>query len=512
MLLVLAPPAIVVLLASVWAGSGSRAGDTPERHVRPLRPNVVFVLADDLSWDLVRFMPEVRRMQRDGTTFTRYFVADSLCCSSRATILTGQFPHNTGVQGNGGPNGGYRAFLRKGAWHRGIGLGLHAAGYRTGLLGKYLNHYHPKRDRVPAGWDTWAVGGWGYPGFGYTLNEDGRSVHYGHAEADYLTDVLRRHAVDFIDRSGRSRQPFFLEVAPFMPHSPYVPAPRHRALFAGLALPRHAGFDAQTTHAPSWLSRRPRLTPAQIAMLTRVFRRRARAVQAIDELIGAVRAAVRREGLDRDTYIVFSSDNGLHLGEHRLLAGKTTAFESDIRVPLVVVGPGVRAGRRMRAITGNVDLAPTFLAIAGARRQARSRDGRSLLRLLHGRRHPGWRRAMLIEHQFLHPNAGDPDAQAWAEGTAPTYRALRMAHSTYVEYADGGREYYDMRSDPGQVHNRAARLGAARVRRLHLALRRYERCVGMRSCAQAGAVTGPPVSLTRGRPRPPLPPRGSHRR
>lgn len=492
----LALVASVLLLAAAGGGHADAPGDPP--------PNIVFVLVDDLSWDLLPYMPQVRRMQREGATFTRFFVADSLCCSSRASFLTGQFPHNTHVLGNGPPDGGYSAFVAHGGPARSIGPALQRAAYRTGFLGKYLNHYRPRRDGVPPGWDTWAVAGWGYRGFDYRLNVDGRVEHHGHVPGDYLTDVLRAHAVDFIHRA-HGTAPFFLEVAPFAPHEPATPAPRHRALFAGLALPPDRAFGVQNRAAPAWLAGRPPLTPAQIARLTADFRRRVQAIQAVDDLVGAVRRAVDDIGATARTYVLFTSDNGYHLGQHRLLGGKTTVFDEDIRVPLVVVGPEVRAGSRPDALTENVDLAPTFLAMA-RRSPDGWRDGRSLLGLLAGRTPSGWRDSVLVEHRFTRDGRGDPDLQAWRDGTPPDYAALRTRDATYVEYADGTREYYDHRADPAELDNAVARLGEGEAAALDAALARYRGCAGAGGCERASRVTGTGVRVTRAPLPRPLPP------
>jgi arylsulfatase A-like enzyme len=452
----------------------------PARAVADTRPNIVFVLTDDLSWDLVRFMPHVRRMQREGMTFRQFLVADSLCCSSRATILTGSFPHNTHVLGNNRPLGGYSAFRRFGASRRSVALSLQRAGYRTALLGKYLNGYHPDRTGPDPGWSEWLGSSWAYHGFGYRMSDNGRVVVAGYRPRDYITDVLARSATRFIRSSGDA--PFFVEIAPYAPHAPAVPAPRHRGMFRHLRLPHDAAFDRAGARPPRWLGRRRPLSRAQRRRLLAEYRMRARSVQAVDELIGRVRAALRKTA--RDTYILFSSDNGYHLGQHRLMAGKRTAFDSDVRVPLVVVGPGVRRGAVSSALAGTVDLAPTFEAWARAPR-ARGRDGRSLLGVLAGRTPRSWRRALLIEH--THPGVvrGDPDVQGWAEGKPSSYRALRTRRFTYVEYANGERELYDRRRDPGELRNIAGRLSRARRARLHGWLARYRACRGARQCRLA---------------------------
>ena len=146
------------------------APGAPPGTVAPVRPNIVFVLTDDLTWNLVRFMPEVRRMQRDGATFSNYFVTSSLCCSSRATIFTGKYPHNTGVLHNTPPHGGYQAF-RKRVGGRTFAPGLQRAGYRTAFLGKFLNGYRAARARPQPGWDLWFANGYGYRNFGYAMRD-----------------------------------------------------------------------------------------------------------------------------------------------------------------------------------------------------------------------------------------------------------------------------------------------------------------------------------------------------
>jgi arylsulfatase A-like enzyme len=473
----------IVLLMCLFVGVAA-----PDARAAAEPPNIVFVLADDLSWDLVQHMPQVRRMQRDGMTFRQFVVADSMCCSSRATILTGQFPHNTRVLTNTWPEGGYRAFRRHGARTRSVGIALQKAGYRTGVMGKYLNAYSPPKHGVDPGWDEWFVTSMGYRGFGYRMSDNGRVRHYGHRARDYVTDVLARRGVRFIRRSA-GRAPFFLKVASFAPHRPYTPAPRHRHVRPRAAMAQGLAFDAHTRGAPTWLGHRRPLSRARRAGLRWQHAMRVRSVQALDELIGRVRTTLRRKGIADNTYVVFSSDNGFHLGQHRLTVGKRTAFDHDVRVPLIVVGPGVRAGAASSALVGTVDLAPTFEDWAGAALNDR-RDGRSLARHMSGRGVKGWREALLIEHAEPRIRAGDPDVQGWAMGLPSSYTALRTRRTTYVEYENGDREFYDRRRDPAELDNRAGRMSAARLTRLHAKLERYRRCRGATSCWSAATNAG----------------------
>ena len=227
-------------------------------HPSSGRPNIVFVLTDDLSMDLLPYMPHVLAMERDGLTFKDYFVSDSLCCPSRASIFTGDFPHDTGVFGNFGPAGGFHAFYTHGEENHTFAVALSRAGYPTAMMGKYLNGYLETRGQsadgsianvpgtyVPPGWSQWDVAGWGYPEFNYTLNENGRLYYYGDQASDYLTDVIASQGVDFINRSARTGRPFFLELATFAPHSPYTPGAARRP-----RLPRpHGSAPAQFRRA-----------------------------------------------------------------------------------------------------------------------------------------------------------------------------------------------------------------------------------------------------------------------
>src|SRR5262245_13156216 len=256
--------AAVVLLAAGLAGvqSGVAAGGQTTAAKPP--PNIVFVLTDDLSWNLVKYLPQVQRMQAQGMTFTDYTVTDSLCCPSRSSILTGRFPHNTGVFTNKAPDGGFVYFHRHGEEQHTFATALRDKGYRTALMGKYLNGYQPggPKPYVPPGWSEWDVSDLGYKGFDYDLNENGTVVHYGSEPQDYLTDVIAGKGEDFIRRSAKAGSPFLLELATFAPHAPYTPAPRDDADFPGLTAPRTAAFDTLPTNAPPWLASRTPLTAA----------------------------------------------------------------------------------------------------------------------------------------------------------------------------------------------------------------------------------------------------------
>jgi N-acetylglucosamine-6-sulfatase len=462
------------------------------------RPNIVFILTDDLSMNLLRYMPHVLAMQHDGLTFNKYFVSDSLCCPSRSSIFTGNFPHDTNVFSNVGKRGGFREFYDRGEEQHTFATALQNAGYRTGMMGKYLNGYGQQKGSVPGlpytyvppGWSEWDVAGWGYREFNYDLNDNGQMLQYGAQPKDYLTDVLARKGVDFINTSAATGQPFFLELATFAPHFPYTPAPRDATDFPGLKAPRPPNFNRLPTHPVGWLAHRPPLDAAQIQKIDSAFQRRAQSVQAVDQMIGEIEAALAANGLSRDTYLVFSSDNGLHTGEYRLMPGKMTAFDTDIHVPLVISGPGIPAGTTTNAMAENIDLAKTFTQIGGTNL---SGDGHSLIPLFGGGFMPAdWRNAILVEHRGPNLAPSDPDFQPSGSGNPTTYEAMRTSRFLYVEYSDGEREIYNLVNDPFELHNLAGGLTPLQLDELHAELLNLERCHDGSSCWAAMHVTTPP--------------------
>ncbi|WP_304047951.1 sulfatase [Jatrophihabitans endophyticus] len=474
------------MLLSACTGSGptGQAGSAK-------RPNIVFVLTDDLSTDLVQYMPHVEALADRGTSFSHYYVVDSLCCPSRSAIFTGMYPHDDGVFRNivtKAGDGGYVAFQAHHDENKTYATSLHAGGYRTAMMGKYLNGYLPTDDVAP-GWDEWDVGGGAYSEYDYVLNQDGIGVQYGHDPSDYLTNVLSHRGGDFIDRASKSTKPFALEVATYAPHLPATPGPGFEHSFPNMRAPHGPAWDTLPSNAPSWLANFPRLNANNIANINSVYRRRVQSAQSVDLMVAHLEQRLRADHELHNTYFVFSSDNGFHTGQYRMLPGKQTAFDTDIRVPLIVTGPGVPAGRTVSAMTSSIDLTPTFEDIAGSKPTG-DVDGVSLLSLMHGGSVPAdWQKAVLIEHHgpdFNHPR--DPDFQVRRAGDPPSYEAIRTANALYVEYRNGEREYYDTRTDPDELHNLAYTPSAdASMQQLHTTLQALEHCHGATQCQQAAA-------------------------
>lgn len=462
--------ALAVLVLHVACG-GSSGTSTPPPQERA--PNIVFILTDDQNMATLATMANVKSLLSDeGMSFSHNYVSLSLCCPSRVSGLRGQYAHNSTIYKNSAPDGGFEGMYAKGLEQSTVATWLRTAGYRTAFFGKYLNGYPNTASPtyIPPGWSEWYSpnGGTPYKQFNYTLNENGSTVAYGETAADYLTDVLSAKAADFIRRSVDQypNQPFFAYISTFAPHSPATPAPRHEATYPGATAPRTASWnEANLTDKPAWVQALPLLNADQIADIDRLYRRRLQSLLAVDELVANIVATLQAKGQLENTYIVFTSDNGYHQGQHRLDSGKMTAYEEDLLVPLVVRGPGVARGAVSSLLTSNVDYAPTFAEIAGASMPAFV-DGRSLLPLLQGQSPADWRRVLLLEHKpdnnderLAAPRVGvlEPDDPFDTAGDGPNITAftgLRTADGlTYIEYDNGEFELYDNAADPNQLAN-----------------------------------------------------------
>jgi N-acetylglucosamine-6-sulfatase len=410
------------------------------------RPNIIFILADDLDAASVSKVSSLTGYMADmGITFDNAFVTSSLCCPSRSTILTGQYPHNHLVRTNVPPRGGFKTFRELGRERSTLATWLDDAGYETALFGKYLNGYGDYgRNHVPAGWDEW----YGTVGT-TTLNQNGQLVTY---EADtHLDDALSGLAQDFVRRQEHKDAPFFMYLSVHAPHVPAKPALRHENLYEGLQAPRPPSFDeANVSDKRGWV-RSLSLDPTEEKRIDKLYPDRLRTMAAVGEMIGGLLRTLEQTGKLEHTYVVLTSDNGYHMGQHRLGLGKQTAYEEDIRVPLMVRGPGLPAGVSRDEMVLNNDFAPPFADLAGFPPPA-SVDGRSFASLLdkrQGNDPASWRTAFEIRTW----NSKRNETSYRAVTPVPPYRAVRTQRYLYVEYAAGERELYDLRKDPYELHN-----------------------------------------------------------
>jgi N-acetylglucosamine-6-sulfatase len=466
---------LIFTLAGGTAVSASLARAAQEQlpnvTVASKKPNIIFVLADDLNTELMDHLPRLRSLLADqGTTVSNFFVSLALCCPSRASILRGQYAHNTQIFTNAPPGGGFEKFRNLGHEESTVATWLRDGGYRTVLLGKYLNGY-PLTTHVPPGWDEWYGVAGGINFFNYTLNENGDLVRYGGEPTAYLTDVLAEKATDFVLRTAPTAQPFFMYIAPYAPHQPATPAPRHQEAFLGVEAPRTLSFnEADVGDKPTWVKNTRLRTVAQIAQLDAVYRRRLQSMLAIEDLVERLIETLRVTHQLENTYIFFSSDNGFHLGQHRLGSGKNTAYEEDIRVPFIVRGPRVPAGNIVEHLAGNIDLAPTFAELGGVA-PPEFVDGRSLVPLLYGEPVGNWRHGFLLEAGFITGNR--------------VFQGIRANSFTYVEYMNTSeRELYDLEQDPDQLQSLHDTADPAFLNQLAAWLAALRECAGA-SCRLA---------------------------
>lgn len=497
--------ALAVASCSSSSKSSTSTSTTPPTAVQTptAPPNIVFILTDDLSWNLInkKFAPHITALEQQGETFDHYFVADSLCCPSRSTIFTGLFPHDTKVATNLPPDGGFQKFQSEHLDTKTYAVALQSAGYQTSMLGKYLNGYGDPLNHqtapVPPGWSDWHVSNsTGYAEFNFAMNDNGTFNTYK-GRLNYGVDVLNSDTQTFIKKSAAT--PFAIEVATFAPHQPYTPAPRNANDFPGLTEPRDPSFNTNNVNPPGWLGQRKALGPKQVATIDASYRKRAQAVESVDKLLADTEATLAAEHLSDNTYIVFSSDNGYHLGQHRLARGKQTAFDTDIRVPLIVAGPGIPHGRVVTQVAQNVDLYPTFVQLAGGT-PGPSIEGHSLVPLLHpATSEPRWRTVALVEHHGGNNDPADPDFEGG--GSNPTtYDAIRISakqlpdfsgpvEAVYVEYDDRQHEleYYDLKADPHEQTNIANQLTSAERSELHKILAGLATCHTTTTCWNAAS-------------------------
>jgi arylsulfatase A-like enzyme len=424
-----------VLVAFVALGSGLAwpAAEVPVRH----RPNVIVVLTDDQRADTFGAMPwlnrELARNDSGWVTFPNAFANTPLCCPARASLLTGRYAHHTGVLDNeDGENLDDSSTLA--TW-------LHGAGYRTGLVGKYLNHYPFGRPPyVPPGWDRFVAKGGDQTDA--TIYRDFLAVDQGSPVSvhDYATDWLADRAVEFV-RTAPSTRPFFLLFAPTAPHAPWIPAERHQGAYADLPVDEPPNVAGALRGAPPWVRSRPEPSAAQRASWLDDQRRAAETLLAVDEALQAI-VGVLADRLE-DTYIFVLSDNGYSFGEHRW-EGKKCPYEACVRIPLAIHAPSTEPAAL--GVVSTIDLAPTILSLARVAAPTWI-DGRGFASRLTSR--PG----------LMTPSSEGVYLEWAGDVRMPAWTAVRTADLKLIRYQDGFEELYDIGGrigdpDPWEMVNR----------------------------------------------------------
>ena len=544
--------AFLALLGLLVAATGQSAGAIPETRNALLpagqKPNIVVIQTDDQTIDQlyatytppggapIPAMPNtLAAIAGKGITFNRYYIPYPLCCPSRVSLLTGRYAHNHNVRGNVPPNGGSTGFGFRQANSHNLATWLQGAGYRTIHVGKFLNGYgdEPYDDGkyVPPGWNAWhsvVKADTHHYFYGYTLNNNGtlqgpngdsgswETREYGPRDdfgcpfaplngqpCLYETDVLTRIATEEMFGTP-SEQPFYVQLDYTAPHGDFrrpagpEPATRHYDSFAGAPVPHgpSEGFnEGNVNDKPMFIRQAPYLSPTDTHAYRTYYQKGLESLRAVDEGAQQVLNTLGAMGRLRNTYVIFTSDNGFFYGEHRLTGGKFLAYEPATHVPLLIRGPGIKPGSATGELAANIDIAPTILELAGATAD-KSIDGRSLVPFLVD---PALRtRRPILFESFVETNdvnaqGGVPlqsaragtsrvrGGEAGASIVAPPkdYIGIRLGPYKYIEWPNGEKELYDINKDPYELNNKVRDKNLFPIRNfLSLELRRLATCVG----------------------------------
>ena len=511
---------------------------SPGGRQGPRQPNIIFILTDDQDQHMssLDFMPHLQEhLVKEGTTFSHHYCTVALCCPSRVSLWTGKHAHNTNVTDVNPPHGGYPKFVANGFNDAYLPLWLQDAGYNTAYVGKLFNAHSTSsyNKPYPRGWNysDFLLDPFTYEYLNATMqrnielagqdaiHEEPRSY-----EGQYVTDVIAEKSYEFLEEAirqrydeGGDRKPFFLTIAPTAPHSnvhihtdlsdghggkykvttatqsPPIAAKRHEHLFEDAVVPRTPDFNPNQNSKVSWLKTLPKQNQTNIDSNDHFYRQRLRALQAVDEIIPRIVLKLEFADALKETYIVFSTDNGYHIGQHRLQPGKQCAFETDVNVPMIVRGPEVLKGRIEDKVSSHVDLASTFLSLAGVDQSISNPryglDGQQMVfhyfrgaagsedTARYGASVPGEEQKALpapspptYQTRDLGQGAEHVNIEMWGiimpEGKYGThlypnhtYKALRVISSNdaynllYVVWCNNEHELYDLRSDPYALNN-----------------------------------------------------------
>eukprot|EP01062_Namystynia_karyoxenos_P056849 TRINITY_DN47774_c0_g1_i1.p1 TRINITY_DN47774_c0_g1~~TRINITY_DN47774_c0_g1_i1.p1 ORF type:complete len:549 (+),score=210.56 TRINITY_DN47774_c0_g1_i1:81-1727(+) len=527
----------------------------------PQKPNIVFFLTDDQDQMLggsfpphngITPLPKANALLAEqGATATNMFIHTPICCPSRSETLTGRYFHNLKSDGKclvGYGSGGccFHVDYTK-VENNTFAKTLNSAGYKVGLFGKYLNTW-PSQGSSPAppGFDAWLANGGGTY---YAPEFDAQGIadlgfpdgHWAGKADDYTTAVVGNASMAWIRKVAPTGAPFFAYIAPKACHEEFAPAQWYKDYW-------HPSWPATEPRPVSWnasaesrqnhhkvIARAPLINPGEAEQITLSFKDRWRTLMSVDDVISDVVRLTEELKVLEHTYFFYSSDHGFQLGEFNLPIDKRHVYDYDTRIHLLVRGPGVKAASTFSQLATNVDLAPTFLGLAGLPQPA-DMDGKSLLPLLVDPAAPGvppstrshlaalpggegyraaWRDVVFIEYYYVNLNTkcmpyapldpvsgqacrrSDPNCTCTdIEDASNNYIALRhvegeYGNTLYAEFqTDGGSdvyfdqpdfyEYFDMAKDPWSMHNLYNNSGANRtvLQQLHNKLHMWFQCKG----------------------------------
>ncbi|KAI2834522.1 hypothetical protein CBS147321_5572 [Aspergillus niger] len=451
-----------------------------EPSVSARKPNFLFILTDDqdLRMNSPAYMPYTQaRIKEKGTEFLNHFVTTALCCPSRVSLWTGRQAHNTNVTDVNPPYGGYPKFVAQGFNENFLPVWLQSAGYNTYYTGKLFNSHSVATYNAPF------VNG--FNGSDFLL--DPHTYSYWNAtyqrnhepprsyEGQYTTDVMKEKASGLLADALDSDAPFFLTVAPIAPHTNIdveglsgaggpkmtepLPAPRHAHLFADAKVPRTPNFNPDKDSGAGWIQTMELQNQTVIDYEDHLYRQRLRTLQAVDEMVDALITQLEESGQIDNTYIIYSADNGYHIGHHRLPPGKTTGYEEDIRVPFYIRGPGIPEGKSVDRVTTHIDIAPTLFELAGVPLRE-DFDGTPMPVSTSKKTQSILHEHVTVEfwgHAVLEGEYGSIGPGGLSIMGNNTYKSARILSEEYNLYysvwCDGDHELYDLSTDPYQMNN-----------------------------------------------------------
>ncbi|KAJ5619462.1 arylsulfatase [Penicillium lagena] len=483
-------------LACLLVLAGLASAQQQQPLSAPPKPNVIFILTDDQDahLDSLDYMPFVQKHLIDkGTHYRSHYCTTSVCCPSRVTLWTGKLAHNTNVTDVNPPYGepsysfnrcvlakylpgGYPKFISQGFNENYLPVWLQEAQYNTYYTGKLFNVHTVDNYNTPfaAGFtgSDFLLDPFTYDYLNSTFQRD-REIPRSY-EGEYTTDVLAQKANRLLDEAVDAQNPFFLTIAPIAPHSNVfmdgtglddnpvfsfsapISAKRHEHLFKDVQVPRTPSFNPEQPSGANWIKTLKRQNETNVEYNDHFYRTRLRALQAVDEMIDGIFARLQLHNILDNTYVVYSSDNGYHIGQHRLQPGKSCGYEEDINIPLIVRGPGIAENATTDIVTTHTDLAPTFLQLLGIPLRP-DFDGEPIP-LTQGQIEDvreDRQEHVTIEYWGFAAGEGIYDFDLSAYNN--TYKALRIKGDGYNLYysvwCNNEHELYDMTTDPYQLHN-----------------------------------------------------------
>jgi N-acetylglucosamine-6-sulfatase len=450
--------AALCVAALAWAAPAAHAGSKCDRacqaaraqrhqqlerlrrqNVHQKRPNVVVIDTDDMNQtDISEMQNTLALLGAQGTTFRNSYVSYPLCCPSRATFLTGQYAHNHGVI----TDQQYGQLDNSNT----LAVWLRRAKYRTAMVGKYLNGYGiANRREIPPGWTQWfgLTGGTEQHRYGFLLNENGKVRHYARSRRNYIDFVLDAKVNGLLKEWAVSPKPFFIYYNPNNPHgesgTPFwstrdpEPAPQYLGRFGDITAPHPPNFnEADVSDKPQQIQGTPPLSTSDLADIDRRYRGRIESLLSVDDEVKRIVGLVGKYGDIEKTFFIFTSDNGLELGAHRI-EFKNYLYEEGERVPLIIRGPGFPQNTIRDQLVANIDLAPTITALTGAA--------------------PG----RVMDGINLHPLAEDPSLAANRDLLFESFDVgtfgIRRGPWVYNSWTNGDEELYNLNDDPYELNN-----------------------------------------------------------